>query len=241
MGTGQFCTNPGLILLLAHECSERFVDHAVARFRRQDPGVLLSTGVRANLTESIQEIRSAGAELLVGGTVLNGGGFSVHNTLLRVSGDQFLADPVRFQTELFGNAALLVMHHDADQLIAVVDHLEGNLTGCVYSHSQNRDESLYDRVAAALRFRVGRLLNDRMPTGVTVSPAMNHGGPYPSTGSPHFTAVGMPAAIARFTALHAYDQVRPSRLPACLREQSPNPQLWRQVDDKWMQGDIEDS
>jgi NADP-dependent aldehyde dehydrogenase len=56
-----------------------------------------------------------------------------------------------------------------------------------------------------------------MPTGVAVSPAMNHGGPYPSTGHAGFTAVGLPAAIQRFTALHCYDNVLPSHLPAALQ------------------------
>ena len=71
--------------------------------------------------------------------------------------------------------------------------------------------------APVLRRKVGRLLNDKMPTGVAVSPAMNHGGPYPATGHPGFTAVGIPAAITRFTALHCYNNVREERLPLFLR------------------------
>ena len=69
--------------------------------------------------------------------------------------------------------------------------------------------------------RVGRLLNDKMPTGVAVSPAMNHGGPFPATGHPGFTAVGIPAALRRFAALHSYDNVRPHRLPPALRDENP--------------------
>jgi alpha-ketoglutaric semialdehyde dehydrogenase len=73
-----------------------------------------------------------------------------------------------------------------------------------------------------LRRKVGRLLNDKMPTGVAVSPAMNHGGPFPATGHPHFTSVGLPAAMRRFTRLACYDNVRPDRLPAELREPLSN-------------------
>jgi alpha-ketoglutaric semialdehyde dehydrogenase len=80
------------------------------------------------------------------------------------------------------------------------------------------DDALYARLVPMLRRKVGRLLDDKMPTGVAVSPAMNHGGPYPATGHPGFTAVGIPAAIARFTALQCYDNVREERLPAFLRE-----------------------
>jgi alpha-ketoglutaric semialdehyde dehydrogenase len=79
----------------------------------------------------------------------------------------------------------------------------------------------------------GEKKNDKMPTGVALSPAMNHGGPYPSTGHPGFTAVGIPAPMARFAALHCYDNVRPNRLPAVLQDMSPNPAMWRRIDGNW--------
>ena len=71
-----------------------------------------------------------------------------------------------------------------------------------------------------LRQRVGRLLNDKMPTGVAVTAAMNHGGPFPATGHPGFTAVGLPAAMRRFAMLQCYDNVRPHRLPPALRDKT---------------------
>jgi NADP-dependent aldehyde dehydrogenase len=72
-----------------------------------------------------------------------------------------------------------------------------------------------------------------MPTGVALSPAMNHGGPYPSTAHPGFTAVGIPRSLARFGALHCYDNVRPERLPPVLQDKSPNPAMWRLIDGAW--------
>jgi NADP-dependent aldehyde dehydrogenase len=79
-----------------------------------------------------------------------------------------------------------------------------------------------------------------MPTGVAVSPAMNHGGPYPSTGHPGFTAVGIPAALRRFTRLACYDNVRDDRLPEVLRNHN-SPGVWRFVDGLWTQGDVASS
>ncbi len=122
------------------------------------------------------------------------------------------------QREAFGNVSLCVVARDTKEAIAVLDQLEGNLTGCVYSASNGEDDALYDRVQSHLRPRVGRLLNDKMPTGVAVSPAMNHGGPYPATGHPGFTAVGIPAALRRFAVLECYDNVRPHRLPQILQD-----------------------
>ena len=93
-------------------------------------------------------------------------------------------------------------------------------------------------IARALRPRVGRLLNNKMPTGVAVSPAMNHGGPYPSTGHPGFTAVGIPASIRRFAMLQCYDNVPDERLPIHLRNRNPS-RFWRMIDGQWTQADLE--
>ncbi len=116
--------------------------------------------------------------------------------------------------------------------------MEGNLTGCIYSDTAGVDDAMYERLAPRLRVKVGRLLNDKMPTGVAVSPAMNHGGPYPATGHPGFTAVGIPAAIDRFTALECYDNVRPSRLPTALADKNPTGTMWRLIDGQWTQADV---
>jgi NADP-dependent aldehyde dehydrogenase len=83
---------------------------------------------------------------------------------------------------------------------------------------------------------VGRLLNDKMPTGVAVSPAMNHGGPYPATSHPGFTAVGLPTSMIRFAALRCYDGVRQERLPDILKDKVANPSTWRSVDGAWVRG-----
>jgi len=238
MCSGQFCTNPGLVALLAGDATEQFIGLLTGRFGSAPIGTLLSKGVQSGLNASVGELSRAGAEVLVGGTAGGGRGYSFANTLLRVTGQQFLAASEALQTEAFGNVSLLVVAADLDQLCGVLDRMEGNLTGCIYSDTAGSDDDCYDRVAAALRPRVGRLLNDKMPTGVAVSPAMNHGGPYPATGHPGFTAVGIPASLRRFAMLASYDNVRPHRLPACLQDKNPNGTMWRSIDDRWTQEDV---
>jgi NADP-dependent aldehyde dehydrogenase len=110
--------------------------------------------------------------------------------------------------------------------------LEGNLTGCIYSAADGSDDVAYDQLAPVLRNKVGRLLNDKMPTGVAVSPAMNHGGPFPATGHPGFTAVGIPGAMLRFGMLQCYDAVRQHRLPEILRDDYKGP-TQRLIDGSW--------
>jgi NADP-dependent aldehyde dehydrogenase len=236
MAVGQFCTSPGLTVLFAGDAAEQFIAGVKAKLESTAPGTLLSSGVARNLAAAVKVLRSAGAEPVTGGSPLAGNKFA--NTLLRVSGVQFLAAPEPLQTEAFGNASLVVVVRDAGEAVAVLKHLEGNLTGCIYSDTNGGDEALYEKIAPLLRARVGRLLNDKMPTGVAVSPAMNHGGPFPATGHPGFTAVGIPASLRRFAALQCYDNVRPARLPATLQNKNPNGKMWRLIDGNWSQGDV---
>jgi len=70
-----------------------------------------------------------------------------------------------------------------------------------------------------------------------LSSAMNHGGPFPSTGHPGFTAVGIPASLRRFAMLQCYDNVRPARLPLILADKNPG-KAWRCIDGQWTQGDV---
>jgi 2,5-dioxopentanoate dehydrogenase len=109
------------------------------------------------------------------------------------------------------------MSRNTEETLSIIRSLTGNLTRTIYSDTQGADDSEYARIEPHLRARVGRLINDKMPTGVAVSPAMNHGGPFPATGHPGFTAVGLPASIARFVALHCYDNVGNHRLPPSLK------------------------
>jgi NADP-dependent aldehyde dehydrogenase len=176
--------------------------------------------------------------VLAGAAAGGGKGHCFANTLLRVSGAEFMDQAEEFQREAFGNASLVVVTKDTNELIGALDRLEGNLTGCVYSATSGADDDLYARIAARLRPKVGRLLNDKMPTGVAVSQAMNHGGPFPATGHPGFTAVGIPAALRRFGALACYDNVRPARLPPLLKDKNPTGKTWRLVDGAWATTDV---
>src|ERR1039458_1535460 len=160
------------------------------------------------------------------------------NTLLRVGGEQFLSSPEQLQTEAFGNASLVVIVPDAAAAAKVLAHLEGNLTGSIYSDTRGSDDELYAQLAPLLRSRVGRFLNDKMPTGVAVTAAMNHGGPFPATGHPGFTAVGIPASLRRFAMLQCFDNVRPLRLPAALQNKNLNGKMWRLIDGAWSQWDV---
>lgn len=238
MGTGQFCTNPGLVVLLAGKSTDRFVARLTDKFAAAPVGTLLSKAVAKSLETSVATLIEAGAKPLVGNQTGGGNGYSFANTLLWASGKQFLANPHALQTEAFGNVSLLVVAENVSEACQVLDQLEGNLTGCIYSGTNGSDDELYDQVSFAMRPKVGRLLNDKMPTGVAVSAAMNHGGPYPATGHPGFTAVGIPPAMLRFAMLQCFDAVRPERLPTLLGDKNPTGTTWRRIDGQWTQADV---
>lgn len=237
MGTGQFCTNPGIVVLLKGSEADAFVDQVKTRFEAAPVGTLLAAGVESGMSKSVETLKKAGAELVTGGKAGAGTGYSFSNTLLKVTGAKFLKDPEALQTEAFGNESLFIIADDLDQACEIARHFEGNLTGCIYSDTAGSDDAAYDRIAPLLRRKVGRLLNDKMPTGVAVVPSMNHGGPYPATGHPGFTAVGIPASLLRFGMLSCYDNVREARLPKELQNKNPGG-VARLVDGAWSTADV---
>jgi NADP-dependent aldehyde dehydrogenase len=238
LGVGQFCTNPGLTIVQQNEQSKRFIEQVKLLFAQNSSSTLLGASVPEGIAQAISTLQTHGAEILTGGQEIEGAGFVFANTLLLVSGDRFVQNPEMLQTEAFGTVNLIVTAHDTSQMVEIAARLEGNLTGCIYSHSEGADDAIYEQLEPILRQKVGRLLNDKMPTGVAVVPSMNHGGPYPSTGHPGFTAVGIPASMLRFTALHCYDNVRHHRLPLELQDKNPTGQIWRLLDGEWTQRDI---
>lgn len=240
LGAGQFCTNPGLVIVVDSEESAAWIADVAKRFNEAPVGTLLSAGVESSLRGAIDQLQQAGAERLTHAGDAPDDRFCCANALLQVSGRQFLEHPRELQTEAFGNASLIVVAANVAEISQIVEHLEGNLTGAVYSASDGSDDAAYNQLEPPLRRRVGRLLNDKMPTGVAVSPAMNHGGPFPATGSPQFTAVGVPASLERFSMLACYDNVRAERLPAWLQDKNPSGAMWRNIDGAWTRGHVRD-
>lgn len=217
LGVGQFCTNPGLLILIGTEAAGRLTTVISERFGHAPAGVMLSSELAAQAASAVDSLIASGARALSPDRREPNTGARFSPMLLGCDGDAFLERPRELQREAFGPVGLLVTARDLEQLLQIARSLEGSLTATVYSADDGSDEPAYRRLANILRVRCGRLVNDKMPTGVAVSPAMNHGGPYPATGHPGFTAVGIPASIRRFAALHCYDGVRPHRLPVSLR------------------------
>jgi len=235
-GAGQFCTSPNLVVLWEGPATEVFLAFVARAFGERSSHALLSSTGRKQLHAGVTALIDASAELVTGGNPVEGAAVRYENTLLRTTAKQFLVRPHELQREVFGNVTMALTVANLSELEAVLDKLEGNLTGTIYSSKTSADDEIYNAIEPLLREKVGRLLNDKMPTGVAVSPAMNHGGPYPATSHPGFTSVGIPGSLTRFAMLQSYDGVREDRLPPILRDKISNPNAWRSIDGAWVKG-----
>ncbi len=238
LAAGQMCTKPGLVVVPEGAAGRVFIGTVRKAFEGAEPMVLLGPKVLEGLREAAARLSAGGAERLAAGPSPAGPGIRFSPMLFLIPGAVFLEDPGLYQVESFGALSVIVLAEDTAMMRKVAAALDGHLTGSIYSHTGGKDDREYDAIEPVLRTRVGRLLNDRMPTGVAVSPAMNHGGPFPATGHPGFTAVGFPAAIIRFAALRSYDHVRPERLPPELGDANPTGTMWRLVDGEWTQRSV---
>lgn len=114
--------------------------------------------------------------------------------------------------------------------------MHGSLGTSLYAARDGRDASAFAAIAPLLVERSGRIIENRMPTGLAVTPPMQHGGPWPSAGPPFFSAVGMPWSILRFARRVCFDGFSQHNLPDMLRDASPSCRPWRYVDGGWIRG-----
>lgn len=227
LGVGQFCTNPGLVLGLAGADLDRFAAAAAEALRSVPAATMLSPGIAAACQRGTEHLAAQpGVQTLVRGEAQACQGAAA---LFKTDGAAFLAAHTALSAEIFGPASLLVACADADELAAVLACLEGQLTATLQlQDDRESDLALARRLLPLLERKVGRILANGFPTGVEVSHAMVHGGPFPATSDGRSSSVGT-AAIQRFLRPVCYQNLPRALLPAVLRD--PNERgVWRRRD-----------
>lgn len=223
MGMGQFCTKPGLLFAPVTDAGElRGVMQQGLDGTPTAP--LLSPKLRAGFDNAVSGVRNAeGVDVLIPGDTAE----APRPTVLLTTAAAVLKNPGILGQEMFGPATLIVQYEPGTNLAGLASLLEGQLTATVQAEPA---EDLADLVAV-LRERSGRVLWNGWPTGVTVTYAQHHGGPYPATTAAGTTSVGT-AAIGRFMRPVAYQSFPPAQLPPALQDGNP----WgivRRVDGRW--------
>lgn len=213
MGTGQFCTNPGLLVAAAGEGLDRFRKRVAEVISTVQPGVMLNAGVLSGYGRQQNKYR-AEAELI-------GEGQQAANrasaTLFGTSLDKWQHSEVLHE-EAFGPCALLVETRNPEELLNAAEQLEGQLTATVWA--QEHELQAYPALISELTRKVGRVLVNGFPTGVEVCDSMTHGGPYPACSVTGSTSVGT-RAIERFLRPCSFQSFPDNCLPAALQNGNP--------------------
>lgn len=207
MGAGQFCTKPGVILVPeGSDLVDRLAAGAVP-----DAAPMLNDRIVAGHAK----VRAGLAELPTV-SVLAGeaAGASEAPVLLRTGVEDFLGDLDRIVVECFGPTALVVTYDDEQQLLEVASAIDGQLTATIAGEDA---DAIVPALATALSRKAGRVLWNQWPTGVSVTYAQQHGGPYPASTAVGTTSVGT-AAIGRFVRPVAWQGFPEHLLPEELRD-----------------------
>ncbi|MBV1777985.1 aldehyde dehydrogenase (NADP(+)) [Paeniglutamicibacter sp. ABSL32-1] len=211
MGAGQFCTKPGTLFVPRGSG----IVSTLRATQMPAAAALLNGRIQAGYVEVLGALQ--GHEKV---QVLAQGSDPLADppspTLLLTSAEDLLAHPESLQTECFGPTALVVEYTDESELVALAESFEGQLTATLVGTENCEVADLIE----VLSRKAGRVLWNQWPTGVSVTYAQQHGGPYPATTSVGSTSVGT-AAISRFLRPVAYQGFPQGLLPEALQDANP--------------------
>ena len=207
MGAGQFCTNPGVAVMLKGEDAAILRSSTVAALGEMAEQKMLTDGIHAAFETGVNEFRELMEEVSSCGTSETPR--HALPALFKVSAKEWMATPA-LQEEVFGAAGIIVLCDDIDEMKAVAECLEGQLT--VTLQLDDGDAQLAKELMPIVAEKAGRVLANGYPTGVEVCSAMMHGGPYPASTDVRATSVGT-LAIVRWLRPVSYQNIPVSLLP----------------------------
>lgn len=235
LGSGQFCTNPGLVIGLAGGELDRLLAGLAAQFAAGRPSTMLSRGILENYSRHAEDLSAKESIALAAHSTPEPDAAKTEAAamLFITDAEAFLRDR-DMSRELFGPATLVVRCQSQEEMLEVACGLQGQLTATI--HAGEGDDQLFRSLRGILEAKAGRLLFGGFPTGVEVCAAMHHGGPYPATTDSRSTSVGT-AAILRFARPICYQGWPQDQLPPELRDKNVRG-IWRQIDGVLTKGDV---
>ncbi len=217
LGTGQFCTNPGLILGIKSDGLTSFINHLSDKILDVNPSCMLHPNIKEGYEKNKQKVASQNNVNTVAAYDKEVDNNYAQQTIVTATGKDFLENST-LHLEVFGPFSMVVQCENKAELAAVIANLEGQLTGTIIS--DNNEVSAHPKVVEALKNRVGRIIFNGVPTGVEVCESMTHGGPYPASTDSRFSAVGI-TSIKRWVRPFSYQDWPNSLLPQELQNENP--------------------
>ena len=225
LGTGQFCTNPGLLLGVKSESLTSFINNVSEEIIKINPSCMLHPNIKKGYVNNKEKVVSQDKVTVTANYTAEMQNNYAAQAIVTVEGKTFLENPT-LHLEVFGPFSMIVQCENIAELEAVISGLEGQLTGTVIS--DENEAANYSNVIAALQNRVGRVIFNGVPTGVEVCESMVHGGPYPASTDSRFTAVGI-NSIKRWVRPFSYQDWPNDLLPNELKNENPL-NIFRSID-----------
>lgn len=207
MGAGQFCTNPGIAVMLDNADSKAMIAAASAALSETPAQTMLTDGIADAYRSGVAAMEKTGIQAVVRSA--DTGDRTARPNLFTVTGQAWLDNPTLHQ-EIFGPLGLIVLADSVEQMVELARHLEGQLTCTI--HLDEGDHAACQKLLPVLERKAGRLLANGFPTGVEVNDTMVHGGPYPASTNFGATSVGT-LSIRRFLRPVCYQNIPKALLP----------------------------
>ena len=225
LGAGQFCTKPGIVFVPQGVDARSLAKKLQELVLGSTSFHLLTPGIRSSYLSAVAGRRVNARVKSVTEAPAAETGLSVGSVLFETDAASF-SNSFQLEGEIFGPTTLLVQHSSRSELLEIANKLEGHLTATI--HGTDEDLRDFGDLVAILENKVGRVIFNGFPTGVEVSHAMVHGGPYPATSDGRFTSVGS-QAIFRFARPVCYQGFPDHALPQELKDSNPL-RIWRMIE-----------
>jgi len=222
MGSGQFCTNPGLLIVKEVEGLDAFLGKVVDLVTVAQPSTMLTPGIHQAFESGVKKLQANSNVQLLAQALDASGPNQCRARLFVTTAKAFLNDHA-LRDEVFGSSSLVILCKTDEEILELSNGFEGQLTATVLMDPS--DNSVFVRkILSILERKVGRILFNGYPTGVEVCHAMVHGGPFPATSDSRTTSVGT-EAIWRFLRPVCYQDFPSDLLPEVLKDGSSVPKL----------------
>lgn len=235
LGVGQFCTNPGIVVAMEEAATGAFFQQLESSMQTTPTGSMLTGGIRQAYGQGIERLKEEGNVAI---RVKTSPATYVPNQpesyIFTTKASTALESKGVLFEEVFGPSTIVITADTVKEVYELARKMDGQLTATIHGTAADLEE--HKELIYLLERKVGRLVFNSFPTGVEVSHAMVHGGPYPATTAPASTSVGT-KAIERFVRPVCYQGFPQAALPDELKDANPF-RIWRLVDGKWTNGEI---